>query len=92
MATRGSSDFYLSSDGGWVVPRHGSIGKELRRYLDWLIYQYGDRELLPLYLEDGIYNFYLQCAKPVTAMEKEATPSASDQPLGGTPGGTRTRP
>ena len=51
---------WLEADGGYVIPRDGTIGKKLREELARLIDVYGDYTLLPVYQERGVYNFYLQ--------------------------------
>ena len=63
MTTRGRQDIYLAEYGGWIIPRDSSIGWHLRSHLDKLIRRHGTRELIPLYLENNVYNFYLRREK-----------------------------
>ena len=51
---------WLDSDGGWIIPRGGVIGKALENELQRLIQKHGSERLLPVYQEKGVYNFYLQ--------------------------------
>ena len=60
MATKGRQDFFLSSDGGWIIPRDSKIGWEIRKFIDQCVKWYGSDDLLPLYLEDNVYNFYMK--------------------------------
>ena len=77
---RGGHDFYLGPDGGHIIPVHSEIGRQMRRYVDYLVRWHGSGDLLPVYLEDIVYNFYMQKevatigrAKPA-AKVREQTP------------------
>jgi uncharacterized Fe-S cluster protein YjdI len=60
MAIKGRQDFFLSSDGGWIIPRDSKIGWEIRKFIDQCVKWYGNDDLVPLYLEDNVYNFYMK--------------------------------
>ena len=51
---------WLGSDGGYVLPTRGPIAKELNTMLEKLLLKYGYGGLIPLYVENGVYNYYLQ--------------------------------
>eukprot|EP00971_Amphidinium_carterae_P318126 6323787-Amphidinium_carterae.2 len=65
MTTAGGHDIYLDNviEGGYAFPRSGRIGRELRSCLKRLMAKHGHQELTPIYLENGVYNFYLEGVK-----------------------------
>ena len=42
------------------MPRAGKIADGLRQEFARLVKKHGETDLLPLYLENGVYNFYLK--------------------------------
>ena len=42
------------------MPRTGKIADGLRQEFARLVKKHGETDLLPLYLENGVYNFYLK--------------------------------
>ena len=42
------------------MPRTGKIAEGLRQEFARLVKKHGETDLLPLYLENGVYNFYLR--------------------------------
>ena len=42
------------------MPRAGKIAEGLRQEFARLVKKHGETDLLPLYLENGVYNFYLR--------------------------------
>ena len=60
MATAGNQDFYIGADGGYGIPKDSWIGWEMRKHFDMLLNKYGTSALLPIYLENGVFNFYLK--------------------------------
>ena len=59
IACKGRQDFYLGHDGGYMVPIHRKIGQGMRLHFEKLANWYGKNELIPVYLENNIFNFYL---------------------------------
>ena len=59
IACKGRQDFYLGHDGGYMIPFCSKIGQEMRKHLEKLVNWYGKKELIPLYLENNIFNIYL---------------------------------
>ena len=66
IAVNGRMDHYLGFDGGYCVPRDSPVGRGLRAALESLVQKHGMKGLIPVYLEDGVYNFYLR-VKPEEA-------------------------
>ena len=50
----------LQSGGGWVIGEQTPIGKELLAFFEKLQKKYGTSDMLPLWEEKGVYNFYLK--------------------------------
>ena len=57
-ATRGWRDLYLGEDGGYIMGKEFSA--ELRKAFAKILARRGASDLLPVYLENGFYNFYVQ--------------------------------
>ncbi len=53
-------DAWITKGGGYLVPRSSPIAKGLEKELHKLIKKYGDKNLIQLYEENGVYNFYLR--------------------------------
>jgi len=60
MATVGKQDFYLTAMGGYAIPQEHKIGVAVRRMVEQMIGKLGSGGLLPIYMEDGVFNFYLR--------------------------------
>ena len=56
---KGQQDFYLGQDRGYMIPIHCKIGQGRRSHFENLVNWYGKNELIPVYLENHIFNFYL---------------------------------
>ena len=54
-----ASRFLVGTDSGFVLPVHSKIGKEMRKHIEWLVQWYGRKQLIPVCIEDNIFNFYL---------------------------------
>ena len=52
-------DFYLGHDGGYMIPIHSTIGQGMRNYFEKLVSWCGENELVPVHLENSIFNFNL---------------------------------
>ena len=76
MAERGKQDIYLTDSGGFIVPRESPIGVEIRRAIQWCKAQHGEDDLVPLYLEDHVYNFYMARRVQETQEEEPRRTSA----------------
>ena len=61
ISCKGRQDFYLGHDGGYVIPIHSKIGQGMRIHFEKLVLVnwHGKNELVPVYLENNICNFYL---------------------------------
>ena len=59
IACKGRQDFYLGHDGGHMTPIHHTIGQGMRMHFDKMVSWYEKNELIPVYLEDNIFNFNL---------------------------------
>ena len=59
IACKGIQDFHLGHDGGHVIPIHSKIGQGMRIQFEILVNWYGKNELIPVYLQDNMFNFYL---------------------------------
>ena len=49
----------LGSVSGFVIPVHSKIVQAMRMYFERLVSWYGRKQLIPVYNEDNILNFYL---------------------------------
>ena len=56
---KGRQDFYPEHDGGYMPPVHSTNGQGMRNYFEKLVKWHGKNELIPVYLENNISNFYL---------------------------------
>ena len=59
IACTGRQDFYLGDDGGYMIPIHSKIGQGTRTHFGKLVNWHGKNELIRVYLENNIFNFYL---------------------------------
>ena len=57
IACKEQQDFYVGLNGGF--PTHIKIGQEMTIHFEKLLNGYGKNELIPVYLEKGALNFYL---------------------------------
>ena len=53
-------DAWLWKDGGVLLPRHGALATRMRNVYKALCNQYSDDQVIPLYKEGNLYNFYVQ--------------------------------
>ena len=59
IACKGRQDFYLGRDGGYMIPIHSEIGQRMRTHFEKLLNWHGKNELIPVYLENNIFNLHL---------------------------------
>ena len=59
IACKGRQDDHLGHDGGYMIPIHSRIGQGMRIHFEKLVKWHGKNELNPVYLENNIFNFYL---------------------------------
>ena len=59
IACKGIQDFYRGHDGGYMIPIHSKIGQGMRIHFEKLVSWHGKNELIPMYLENNNFNFYL---------------------------------
>jgi hypothetical protein len=52
-------DSFTDHEGGLLIPRSGPVAQGLRKELKRLLWIHGDRNCVPMWLEKGVYNFYL---------------------------------
>ena len=54
---------WLESGGGFVISNSSKAGKELREAFERITQKYGTKEMLPLWEENDVYNFYQKKSK-----------------------------
>ena len=61
----------LDGEGGYIIPERSPIAAGLKREFRRLLRKHGRKSLIKLYLEKGVYNFYLkvQDIKAVSAVD-----------------------
>ena len=59
IACKGRQDFYLEHDGGHMILIHNKIGQGMRVHFEKWVNWHGKNELISVYLEYNIFNFYL---------------------------------
>ena len=59
IACKRRQDSNLGHDGGHMIPLHSKIGQGMRNHLDKLVNWHGKNEQILVYLENNIFNFYL---------------------------------
>lgn len=69
----------LEEGGGNIIPRSSAIGKELLNYYYALLEKIGTGGLIPLWEEDGVYNFYLERDAQASPSSGGTTPATSHQ-------------
>ena len=93
VACKGRQDFYLGHDGGYMIPIHSKIGQGIRIHFEKLVKWHGKNELIPVFLENNIFNFYPNRGKrgwqssalvsPTKIMNRNVAPIGDDiEPVG----------
>ena len=59
IARKGRQDLHLGHDGGYMVPIHSQIGQGVRIHFEKLLNWHVKNELIPVFLRNNIFNFYL---------------------------------
>ena len=59
IACKEQQDLCLGHDGGCMIPIHSKIGQGMRIHFEKLVNWFGKNELIAVYLENNIFNFYL---------------------------------
>ena len=59
IVCNGRQGFYLGDDRGYMIPIHSKIDRGMRTHFEKSVKWYGRNELIPVYLENNIFNFYL---------------------------------
>ena len=59
IACKGRQDLYLGHDSEYMIPIHSKIGQGIRIHFEKSVNCFGKNELIPVYLENNIFNFYL---------------------------------
>ena len=55
-----TQDAWITNDGGWLWPRDGPLGRELAKAVDKIMAKHGHKDIIPIYKERGVYNFYVR--------------------------------
>ena len=63
LCIEGEQEIWLNSTGGFVLPTKGPIARGLALEYERLVKIHGGREVLPVYQERGVYNFYFKMKK-----------------------------
>ena len=63
IACNGLQDFYFGHDGGYMIHVYIKIGQEMRHHFRKTVNWYGKNELIPIFNEKNISNFYLNRRK-----------------------------
>ena len=56
---KGGKTLHLGHDGGYMIPIHSKLGQAMRTPFEKLASWHGKNELIPVYLENNIFSFYL---------------------------------
>ena len=59
IACKGRQDFNVKHNGGYMIPMHSKIGQGMRIHFEISVNWYGKNDLIPVYLENNTFNFYL---------------------------------
>ena len=59
IACKEQQDFYLGQDGGYMSVSHSKIGQGMRIHFEKLLNEHGKNDLIPVYLENNTFKFYL---------------------------------
>ena len=65
------NDVWMSEDYGYVIRKGTQLHKEFRAAAKRLLRKYAWRDALPAYKENGVYNFYVQSKKVVSAEQPQ---------------------
>ena len=79
-ATHAKGHFtWLEKGGGYIIPERSDLGKDLRRAFDAAVKKHDLVDLIPVYEEGGVCNFYLknQKQKPEKKEEQKKTDNAT---------------
>ena len=89
------NDIWLGSDGGYVIPKYGPIGVEMRKHFEHLVQKYGMQSLLPVYLHNEVFvfDYFLAPSSEVgDAKTSQQSLAPVDEAVGGQQGSGFTRP
>eukprot|EP00959_Pyramimonas_sp_CCMP1952_P228186 4771415-Pyramimonas_sp.AAC.1 len=53
MATNGRQNFYMTADGGWIIPKDSKIGQEIEEAITKCVDWHGSSDLIPLLHAEG---------------------------------------
>ena len=59
IAYKEQQDFHVGHNGGYLIPIHSKIRQEMRIHFEKSLNEYGMKDLIPVYLEKDVLNFYL---------------------------------
>ena len=89
VCKNGKLDSWITSvneygQSGYLIPRNGPIAEGLRKSFTALTARHGYSTLIPLYEENGVYNFYVkkQRCEAVQSLDKSLSIGASDNRSG----------
>ena len=61
----------LESGGGYIIPKNSYVGRAVMKSMRDAINWYGEAGLIPVYEEQGVYNFYLQVPSDAKSSSSE---------------------
>ena len=88
------NDIWLGSVGGYIVPKHGTIGVEMRKHFEQLVQKHSMQSLIPVYLHNGVFvfDYFLAPSSEVGDVQTSEQPLAPvDEAVGGQQGSGFTR-
>ena len=62
-------DLWVGTDGGYLIPRYGPIGRGLRAEFEKLCKRHGRGTLLPVYKENNVFNVYMKLSEAAVAKD-----------------------
>ena len=85
---------WLEAGGGYVIDKKSPAGKELQAAFQKVMQKYGSNGMLPIWEENGVYNFYLRKvqATPATSSSSTSNYAAMDVSANDQADGTSSAP
>ena len=67
-------DAWLGDDGGYLMPKDGPIARSLRKHFAHLVRRFGTKDLIPLYIDQGVFVFDMYVPTSTTSSAQPTTP------------------
>ena len=80
IARKGRQVFYLGHDGGYMIPIYSKIGQRMRSHFEKLVSWCEKNDVVPVYLENNIFNLYLN--REVKSTETNTVNNAQQTSMG----------